>query len=309
MTAGPRCGSQAGRQAGFRPRFRVRIVAMTAVIAGGLANPALAAPDPYGGVSVGGVYSSDAARTVDEELDGSAIVGRAYAGVQFDPAGDTTQIEVSSGYYGYTTREDRWTNRLAVDQLVRLGDGVQLGIEAAGSTDIITLERRGTDQASLAGQLQVERSDHRAALETGLRRRWYEDGAKSWAPYVEASYRYRIGSWHNVVATVRKEWTEADRDTLDYERLIAGAYYTRPLARRTRVRAGLVHRRWTWDQRFAPGGDTRRERLWIPQARLMHGLSRDDSIDLDYRRVLRRSNDDRFDRDGNRLTLTFRHAF
>lgn len=274
------------------------------------AHTAHADPEVYGGYSVGGLYSSDAARTVDEELDGSAVLGRIYVGASFDAEGDETRFEASSGYYAYLDRENRWTNRVEAEQMIGLGKDFKIFVEAAGATNLVTLERRGTDQAGAGAGLEFERGDHRVSVAGALRRRWYEGGsASSWAPRIEAAYRYRIGSWHSAQFEAASDWVNSDLERLNYGRLQLGGYYTRPLARRTRVRAGLVHRRWTWDARLTPEGEERRERLWIPQIRLTHRLPDNMNIDLDYRHVIRTSNDEQFDRSGNRVSLTFRNAF
>lgn len=284
--------------------------AMAIVLSLGAGSQVHAEPETYGGYSIAGVYSSDAARTTDEELDGSAVVGRAYAGVSFDSGGNETQVQVSSGYYAYFTREDRWTNRLEATQIFEVSDTVQLFAQAAGATNLVTLERRGTDQAGLEAGIRLEKGDHRATLSGAMRRRWYDDGdARSWSPRIGAEYRYRIGSWHSVEVGAFSESVDSDLDTLNYERLQFAGYYTRPVADRTRLRAGLLHRRWEWDGRFAPDGANRRERLWIPQLRLTHRLRDEMSVDLDYRHVIRRSNDERFDRSGNRVAVTFRNSF
>lgn len=280
------------------------------VLSLGAAGQAHAEPESYGGYSMAGVYSSDAARTTDEELDGSSAVGRIYGGIFFDPGGNETQVEVSSGYYSYFTREDRWTNRLEVTQTFNVDDKVQLYAQAAGSTNLVTLERRGTDQAGIEAGLRFEDGNHRATIGGAIRRRWYERGdARSWSPRIGAEYRYRIGSWHSVEVEAFSDSVDSDLDTLDYDRLQLGGYYTRPVADRTRIRAGFVHRRWEWDGRFAPDGAKRREQLWIPQVRITHRLPDEMSIELDYLHVIRRSNDERFDRSGNRVAVTFRNSF
>ena len=274
------------------------------------AGQARAEPDIYGGYSIAGVYSSDAAITTDEELDDSAAIGRIFAGVSFDPDGNETQVQVSSGYYAYFTRDDRWTNRLEVTKRLQVSDTVHFFAEAAGATNLVTLERRGTDQAGLETGLRFDDGSHRVTLTGAMRRRWYDrSDARSWSPRTGAEYRYRIGSWHSIEVEAFWDSVDSDRDSLDYERLQFAGYYTRPIASRTRVRAGLVHRRWEWEGRFAPDGAHRRETLWVPQLRLTHRLRNDMRVELDYRHVIRRSNDENYDLSGNRVAVTFRDSF
>lgn len=284
--------------------------AMVIVISLCAAGQAHAEPEAFGGYSLAGVYSSDAARTTDEELDGSAVSGRVYAGVSFDSGGSETQVQASSGYYAYFTREDRWTNRLELTQTFVVSDTVQLFAQAAGATNLVTLERRGTDQAGLETGLRFEKGNHRATFSGAIRRRWYDDSdARSSSPRIGAEYRYRIGSWHSVEVEAFSDSVDSDLDTLDYERAQFAGYYTRPVGDRTRLRTGLVHRRWEWDGRFASDGTNRQERLWIPQFRLTHRLRDEMSVELDYRHVIRSSNDERFDRSGNRVAVAFRNSF
>lgn len=273
------------------------------------ASPARAA-DPYGGASLSGVYSSEGGDLTDEELGGSALVARGYAGVRLNPTGNSTRFQAASSYFGYFDRKDRWSNGIEAEQMVRLGSDTIVSVEGAAASNVLTLERRSTDQAGLAARLQYEPGNHRVTVGAGTRRRWYDDSdARSWAPFGEIQYRYRLGSWHSVELDARAEQVDSDVDFFDYKRLSLGAFYTRPIRRGTRVRVGLAHRRWTWDDRLTISGEERRERLWLPQLRLTQELSRNVDLDLDYRRVIRRSNDDRRDRTGNRLAATIRTAF
>lgn len=287
----------------------VKYLSACVLLLAATASPA-AAYDPYGGVSLSGIYSSETSLEDTEELDGSAVVARGYAGVRFNPKANITRLQVSSSYYSYLDRENRWSNAVEAEQLVRLGKGTSFSVEASGATNVLTLERRSTDQAGLAARLRVEPGDHRFTIAAGTRRRWYDDSrARSWAPFVEAEYRYRLGSWHSLEVEGRVERVNGDVAMFNYDRVVVSSYYTRPLAPNTRVRLGLTHRRWSWEDRFTLAGDRRRERLWLPQVRLTHELDRNLDLELDARRVIRRSNDDRFDREGTRLAATLRKAF
>ena len=278
----------------------------------GAAGAAQAAgPAPYGGASLSGVYSSESSvNDESEELDGSALVARGYAGVRFDPSGDTTRLQVASSHFGYFEREDRWSNAFEAEQVLQFGGDASFSLEGSAASNLLTLERRSTDQVGAAARVRLEPGNHRVMLGAGTRRRWYDgSAARSWAPFVEAEYRYRLGSWHFVEFAARREWVNSDRDGLDYQRLALSAFYTRPLGRNTRLRAGLTHRRWSWDERFTPAGEQRRERLWLPQLRLTHEVGGSVELELDGRRVIRRSNNDSFDRVGNRLAATVRKTF
>lgn len=274
-----------------------------------IASPVEAQTEVYGGYAIEAIYSADAAQTLDEDLDGSAIVGRVSGGVRFGPERDTIRVEASSNYYSYFSRKDRWANSIEAEKTFTLSDNTQLFIEAAGANNLITLERRDTDQVSLGGRVRFDKGVHRATIGTALRKRWYNDGANAWSPTLRGDYRYRIGSWHFVEFRAVADQVNSNIDRLNYDRLEVASFYTRPFNRTTRLRAGVTHRRWTWDSRFALDGQNRRDRLWIPQLRVVHDLTRNADINLEYRHVIRRSNDNDFDRSGNRISISFRNSF
>lgn len=291
--------------------FNVRVIASFILLClASAANARSTSAEPFGRASLSGVYSSETAQADDEELDGSALVARGDIGVRFDPRRNMTRLQATSSYFGYFTRDDRWSNSLEAEQLFRLQKGLSVSVEGAGATNLLTLESRSTDQLRLEGRAIMETGNHRFAVGGGTRRRWYDrSNATSWAPFGEIGYRYRFGSWHMLELEARAERVNSNLDTLDYKRLALSSFYTHPLNRRTRVRAGLTHRRWIWDERRTAAGDRRRERLWLPQLRVTHDVTNRLELELDYRRILRRSNDPNFDRDGNRLAATLRKSF
>ncbi len=270
---------------------------------------ARAQTDGYGGYSIETIYSADAARTLDEELDSSAIVGRLFGGVRLGPEDETLRLEASSSYYGYFSREDRLANRIEAEKTFAITDETQLIVEASAANNLITLERRDTDQVSLGARIRFDRGDHRVTLGTAFRRRWYGDGANAWSPIARAEYRYRIGSWHFLEVRATADQVNGNVERLDYKRLEMAGFYTIPITRRTRLRTGITHRRWTWEDRFTLGGQQRRDRLWIPQIRLAQEISKNAEIMFDYRHVIRRSNDNDLDRSGNRISISFRNSF
>jgi hypothetical protein len=273
-------------------------------------SAALAAgEDPFGELSVG-VIASDNGGQESEDLQSSSAVLEGTVGLRVGPAARQTRIQATSTYYAYFQKKDRWRNSAEVEQSLRLGKGAELSVEAGADSNLLTLERNSTDQLRLAGQLRLEDGPHRLTVAGGIRRRFYdENSARSWAPYFDLGYRYRIGSWHFVELTSRIEKVDSDFDRFDYRRFAVSGYYTHPLGKKMRLRAGLTRRRWTWDGRLAPDGSKLRERLWLPQLRLTRDLSHHLALELDYRRVMRRSNDASRERNGNRFAVTLSRAF
>ncbi len=276
-----------------------------------LAAPVSGQSDVYGGASVSGIYSSSSGLVFDEDSDGSAIVGRGYAGVRWRPDGDTTRLQGSSTYYAYLSgRKDRWSNAIEAEQSIVVGKGVALSVEGSAATNISTLEARSVDQLAAITRLTAETGDHRFIIGAGVRRRSYDGSdARSWSPLAEVDYRYRLGRYRYLDLDARYERTDSDLDIDDYRRLSLAAYYTHPIGRDTRVRAGIAHRRWRWDERLTLSGADQRDQLWLQQARMTHSISDRFDLEADYRRIIRRSNNDALDRNGHRLAATVRARF
>lgn len=275
--------------------------------------PAAAQTNPYGGASLSAVHLGSRTFLEDEELDSSGLSARGYGGVRIGPSDRQSRLEVSSTYRSYTRAglKDRWSNSAEAEQRFRLGKDIVAIVEARAATNLSTLEVRSADQLSGQAQLVYQPSEaHRLRVAAAYRRRYYDGSdARSSAPMLDADYRYRLGRYNYVDFDVRREWVDSTDNLLDYTRTSLGAYYTHPIARGVRARAGIVHRRWTWDDRLAPDGPRRRDRLLAPQLRLTHDLTDVLELELDYRRLIRRSNDDQIDRNGNRLAATVRARF
>jgi hypothetical protein len=287
-----------------------RITALVALCLASAANAGPTGAEPFGRIALSGIYASETSQADDEELDGSALVARGDFGVRVNPRGNVTRLQATSNYYRYFSRKDRWSNGLEAEQTFRFGKGVIISLEGAATSNVLTLESRSTDQVRLGGQVSAESGNHRFTAGAGTRRRWYDQSAAtSWAPFGDLAYRYRFGSWHLLELEARAEAVNSQLDTLDYKRLVLSAFYTRPLNDATRIRAGMTHRRWSWDERLTPSGDRRRERLWLPQLRLTREFGDHFQLDLDYRRIIRQSNDPSFDRKGNRFAATVRKDF
>ncbi len=279
------------------------------------ASPANAQADFYGGAAASGIYSSLAGDQSGDDLNGSAVVGRGYGGLRLNPKGNTTRLQAMSAYYAYLEngRKDRWSNGVEIEQTVRLGGGVTLGLEAAAATNVWTLEAQSADQIAGVARLAYEPDRrHRVEASAGVRRRSYDGvNAHGTSPIFGLDYRYRFGSYRYASLESAIETVDSNYDRYDYQRVSLGGFYSHPLAARgaTRLRGGIVYRRWTWDERVAPSGRNLRDSSVTPQLRLIHAFSPATDIELDYRRVFRRSNDDSRDRNGNRLALSLRTTF
>lgn len=276
------------------------------------ACPAHAETDFFGGASLSGIYSSSSGRILDEEIDASALVARGYAGIRLGRE-KATRIQFGTNYFLYLGDgpRNRWSNLAEVEQRFAFNDKVSVAFEGSGATNISTLEARSADQIAARARLIVEPNEqNRLIITTAARRRAYDgSSADAWAPMIEGDYRRRLGRFQYIDLESRYERVDSDDDLLDYRRLSFAGYYTHPLGRSTRLRAGIAHRRWSWDERVTGDARQLRDRLWVPQVRITQALSNQFDLELDYRRPLRRSNDAVFDRDGHRLAATIRTNF
>ena len=110
------------------------IVALFCLCLTSAANAGPTSADPFGRVSLSGVYASETTQADDEELDGSALVARGDVGVRLNPKGNVSRLQASSSYYAYSTRLDRWSNSLEAEQSIRVGKGLVLSIEGTAAT-------------------------------------------------------------------------------------------------------------------------------------------------------------------------------
>lgn len=270
--------------------------------------------DIYGGISTSGIYTESASLLEDEDLQGSAIVGRGHVGAVWEGKKSETRVEASTAYFGYLkNRPDRWSNEIEAAHSRELNDKVAVDFLASAATNVATLESRSADQILGRGRLTFSPAEaDRFRVAAAYRHRKYDDGfsTKGSAPYIEADYRRRLGRYNYLDASIRQEWTNSDDDFYDYKRLSVGGFYTHPLGRNTRARVGLEARRWKFEDRLALGlTEGRRVNLLLPQARLVHQISDALELEADYRRYIRESNDPRFERDGDRLAATIRLSF
>ncbi|AYG93938.1 hypothetical protein D8I30_01100 [Brevundimonas naejangsanensis] len=287
----------------------------TTAVAVGAASTATA-QDYFGNISASGVYA-EGAKLADDEEDSnrSAIILRGDAGARWRRGDHTTQLTISSNYFNYTDegRKDRWNNEIELTHEISLSKAVTLDLRAAVGADYSTLEYRSADQLTLGAEISYRpRREHRFGARAEYRRREYDDptGASGDAPFVEVSYRYQPSNIHRFDMEARYEWVDTNLPVFDYDRQRLTAFYTRSFGRQNRLRLGAALQNWEYDTRQVSGGGERLHSWRIqPQARFIHTLANDMSIEAEYRRDFRRSNDSTQEEDGNRFSLTLRKRF
>lgn len=276
----------------------------------GAHSPLAANPDVFGTASLGKVYSSSEIELTDVDIHSTAILPRLTAGVRFGDSPTQTQIQVTTAYSEYLSenRENRWYNSLAVSQRVPFSKGISLNLRIGGASNMASLESRSLDQLSGSLELELRPSNaDRITIGGALTRRYYDGSTRnSWAPYLDVEYRRRVGRRKYVQFDARKERVEADDKVFNYERLSTSFSYSQPIAPLTTLGLSLDWRQWTWHGRFTADSANRRDSLLMPGVRINHDISRRMELDLQLRRLIRRSTDDRFDRKGNRVAATLR---
>lgn len=293
-----------------------RLIWLGATVAAvGTASTATA-QDYFGNVSASGVYA-DGAKLADDEEDNnrSAVILRGDAGARWRRGDNTTRLTFSSNYFNYTDegRKDRWNNEIELTHEISLSEAVTLDLRAAIGTDYSTLEYRSADQLTLGAEIFYRpRREHRFGARAEYRRREYDDpsSASGDAPFVEVSYRYQPNNVHRFDVDARYEWVDTNLPAFDYDRQRLTAFYTRSFGRENRLRLGAALQNWKYETRPV-SGDSERLHSWRiqPQARFTHTLPNNMSVEVEYRRDFRRSNDSTQEEDGNRFSLTLRKRF
>lgn len=275
-----------------------------------------AAQDYLGSVSASGVYAQGAKLLDDEEDNNrSAIILRGDVGARWAWSDSTTRLTLSSNYFNYTDegRKDRWNNEVELAHEISLSKTVTLNLRAAAGTNYSTLEYRSADQLILGAEVFYRpRREHRFGARAEYRHREYDNptGAGGDAPFAEVSYRYQPSNVHRFDVEARYEWVDADLPAFDYDRQRLTAFYTRSFGRENRLRLGAALQNWEYDTRQVSGGGERLHSWRIqPQARFIRTLANDVSVEAEYRRDFRRSNDSTQEEDGNRFSLTLRKRF
>lgn len=254
-----------------------------------------------------------------EELDSSGIAARAEAGLDFD-LGETTgaRVEVEGGIFEYSdaARSDRTSYGAAIEVSQELTPALELRLRLRRVENIALLESGSADQTSAAMRLQWQEGDERVRVYAEYRWREYDLGTEprgeGWR--FAGQYNHRFGSYHWLRFDLG--WEEIDSDTSAaraFDRTTAKVEYSRPIARRLRVKPSLEYRRWSYEARIAQGdpqGDLRRDSYLGPGLEFAYGSdSRGTYAEAGAQYRLRRSNDTRFEDDAFRFGVTLGFRF
>lgn len=299
------------RDSSHRKAFTVALVLLA-----GTALPVRASQTWSGGVSATGVYSDKYVVEDGEDSDSSSLGLRGTLGVEVEQESSSTRLSASAGYINYRdeARPDRWTSELELRHRRMLTREFWIEFSAQAAANIATLEYRSADQVSGRFRVNYEPDDNnRFRAGFGYRRRAYDDPAGSVAdvPFLGAEYRYRRDG-RAFEVDVRQEWVNSDFNTYDYDQTTLSAFYSLPLSSKTSASLGATVRRTQYGSQPADpltGDGHRRDWVVRPEISLTHDFDGPFDLTLDYRHSRRRSNDNAFDRNDDRVALTLAYKF
>lgn len=286
------------------------------ILLAGAAMPVHASQTWSGGVSATGVYADKYVVEDGEDSDASSMGLRGTLGVESEQESSSTRLSASTGYIDYRdeARPDRWTSELELRHRRMLTREFWIEFSAAAAANIATLEFRSADQVSGRFRVNYEPDDNnRFRAFFGYRRRAYDDtaGSVSDVPFLGGEYRYRRDG-RAFEVDVRQEWVNSDFNTYDYDNTILSAFYSLPLTSKTTASLGATVRRTRYDSQPADPltGDGHRTDWTVrPEISLTHDFDGPLDLTLDYRHSQRRSNNDAFDRNDDRVALTLAYKF
>ncbi|MBA3669165.1 MAG: hypothetical protein H0W71_03755 [Sphingomonas sp.] len=274
-----------------------------------------AADDPWSGRIEAGVIA--ASRTSDaEDLDSSAIYGRAE--LHFDRDAQPTGFKgrAFSSYYDYFTRarHNRFSNGVSGALIHQLSDRVAFEVGGAYSSNLITTEALEADQLEGRATLVFE-PDKKNRIETfgAIRRRDYDDSADrlGHGGAVGTNYRYHFGSYRYAGASLQRDWIDCANQFREYRRWTLEAYLSAPVSGSTLVRGTLSYR----DIRFPgrpialPGSGSRHDHQLVSELMVTQPLTHALRLEVGGRYILRSSNDPGYRKDGIRGQAALQYRF
>ncbi|NNC60266.1 MAG: hypothetical protein HKO05_09780 [Erythrobacter sp.] len=276
------------------------------------------AVDPYAQVTFR-VVQSDLDFDEDEEIDSSGFAVGGEIGLDFD-LGETTgaRVELEAGHFAFNdeTRSDRSSYGGAVELRQELSDSVEMRVRLRRIENIGVLESSSADQTSAGLRLQWQEGKDRVRLYADYRAREYDlsTPAEGTGWNFAAQYNRRLGSYHWLRIDARHDVMNSDDSPRrSYQRSVVRLKYSRPIAKRLRLRPSIEYREWSYDDRVAvgdPRGDLRADSYVAPRIELAYSSTRGGffaEANAEYR--LRQSNDTRYDNDAIRLGLTLGYRF
>lgn len=292
-----------------------RRIAVGLMLLAGSALPVYAKPDWFGRFDFAGIYADNAIN--DGEGDDASSLGlRGMVGFETKGRRGGTRVTLTSGYTDYQSgaRQDRWSNELGLRQRFELTPRTTLDLSGGVAFNLSTLEYRSADQWNAQARLAFDLSPRsRVRASVGYLERDYDDVAGSSARGLDfgLDYRYRAEG-RTFTAAARQERINATLAAFDYDRTTLSAGYSWPVRKTVEATVGVRAQRTEYGGQPAnplTGQGQRRDWTVRPEASLVYDPAGPFDVSLDYRYASRRSNNDAFDRDGQRLALTVGYKF
>ncbi|MHA6332401.1 hypothetical protein ACXYL9_01855 [Qipengyuania sp. CAU 1752] len=273
--------------------------------------------DPYAQINFR-VVQSDLDFDDDEEIDSSGFAIGGEVGLDFD-LGKTTgaRVELEAGHFAFNdeTRSDRTSYGGAVELRQELFDSIEMRVRLRRIENVGVLEASSADQTSVGLRLQWQEGNDRVRLYADYREREYDlttpaDGT-GWN--FAAQYNRRLGSYHWLRIDARHDVMDSDdSQRRSYQRSVVRLKYSRPIAKRLRLRPSIEYREWSYDDRLALGdplGGMRADSYVAPRIELAFSNPGGFFAEANAEYRLRQSNDTRYDNDAIRLGLTLGYRF
>jgi hypothetical protein len=264
---------------------------------------------------VAGVVDSNANRD-DDEVTAPGMVLSGLVGVQDRARRPRLRADYGVSLHAYSGAE-RWnrvSHRAQATYTRGIGGRSSIGATARAATGLVTLEHPRTEEVSVTPRLEFRpNATHRLGVEAGYRARRYDDASASTASGAVAGvdYRYRFASWRYLDLAVRYEDNDAEVARRSYDRVALTTAYTHPLGPRDRVRVRTTYRSIRYEARPLPvgeGGDTRDGGV-VGSATWTHDFGGPVRTDVEYRAIVRRSNDPGREFDAHRVLLMLRYRW
>lgn len=226
--------------------------------------------DPWLRLELDGVYAKAEVLEGDDDIDASAIIGEATAGVALE--WDDTQVAFSAltEFVEFADRDftDRFRHRSRVELTHDIDERWEMRLRADRSLRFPSAEFFDIDETELRGRIRFEPArEHRFGVAFRWRERSYNDGTSSHGdgPRIEGEYRHRLGRYHYLELEARHEEINSGDLRRNYTRQAGAVTYTYPLSSDIRLRPKIAYRRTEYPGRIGLDGIQRDDRQWTPE--------------------------------------------
>ena len=272
--------------------------------------------DAYAEIEARAVQSDR--RVVDgDDVESSGVGASLDAGFEWRSGRTEVQFDLGASIFDFSseTRPTRESGSATASIAHEVVDEVTVELGAGHWEDITTLEARQTDQDAVRLRVTWEDRKNRVRIGAQYREREYEtpntlttgDGMR-----YDFQYNRRFGAWHWARIDLRAEDIDSENTRRGYERYVARASYSRPIAKRLRLRPEIEYRRWKYDGRRVvsdPARPLREDSYIAPEIGLAYGGLSGLRARASAAYQFRSSNDPRFGEDAPYIDVRVSYRF